>query len=185
MIGSWRSVTSTKALTTSGIYACFEPELERRGFGTFTMLKEIEYSIDTGREFYYPGFAYEGPSFYDYKKRFAALETFDWKGNWFPYVRPRNLAADQLQIIADRIGRKVIRDQTDIIVRPEDHEKRICGPERIRNVRKERIEMRVDLSFPSFIRSPAAAGSRSCRRERSQDETRVRGGRHKCCGRRS
>ena len=71
---------------TSGIYASFDPELSRRGLGTLTMLKEIEYSISTGREYYYPGFAYEGPSFYDYKKRFAALETFDWRGNWFDYV---------------------------------------------------------------------------------------------------
>jgi len=70
---------------TSGIYACFDPELERRCLGTFTMLKEIEYACRTGREYYYPGFAYEGPSFYDYKKRFAALETFDWRGNWYDY----------------------------------------------------------------------------------------------------
>lgn len=71
---------------TSGIYASFDPELSDRGLGTFTMLKEIEYSISTGREYYYPGFAYEGPSFYDYKKRFSALETFDWRGNWTDYV---------------------------------------------------------------------------------------------------
>jgi arginine-tRNA-protein transferase len=71
---------------TSGIYACFDPRLEKRALGTFTMLKEIEYSIATGREYYYPGFAYEGPSFYDYKKRFAALETFDWQGHWTDYV---------------------------------------------------------------------------------------------------
>ena len=71
---------------TSGIYACFDTDFDRRSLGTFTMLKEIEYSIKTGREYYYPGFAYEGPSFYDYKKRFAAMETFDWKGNWFPYT---------------------------------------------------------------------------------------------------
>jgi arginyl-tRNA--protein-N-Asp/Glu arginylyltransferase len=70
---------------TSGIYAAFDPDLATRGLGVFTMLKEIEYSIETGREYYYPGFAYEGPSFYDYKKRFTALECFDWKGNWLPY----------------------------------------------------------------------------------------------------
>lgn len=72
-------------IATSGIYACFDPDLSARGLGIFTMLKEIEYSIQTGREYYYPGFAYEGPSFYDYKKQFAALECFDWKGSWFPY----------------------------------------------------------------------------------------------------
>ena len=73
-------------IATSGIYACFEPELSDRGLGIFTMLKEIDYSIETGREYYYPGFAYEGTSFYDYKKRFTALEYFDWKGKWLPYV---------------------------------------------------------------------------------------------------
>lgn len=72
---------------TSGIYASFDPDLSERGLGTFTMLKEIEYAIESGREYYYPGFAYEGPSFYDYKKRFNALECFDWCGNWLPYPR--------------------------------------------------------------------------------------------------
>lgn len=67
---------------TSGIYAAFDPELSSRALGIFTMLKEIEYSRQTGREYYYPGFAYEGESFYDYKKRFSALEKYDWQGNW-------------------------------------------------------------------------------------------------------
>lgn len=71
---------------TSGIYAAFDPELSNRSLGIFTMLAEIEHARSTGREYYYPGFAYEGPSFYDYKKRFAALEVFDWRGNWLPYI---------------------------------------------------------------------------------------------------
>ena len=68
--------------TLSGIYAMFDPEEAQRGLGIFTMLKEIEYAIETGREFYYQGYAYEGESFYDYKKRFSALEAYDWCGNW-------------------------------------------------------------------------------------------------------
>lgn len=71
---------------TSGIYAAFEPELSDRRLGIFTMLKEIEYSIATGRSYYYPGFAYEGESFYDYKKRFDSLEVFDWIGHWLPFA---------------------------------------------------------------------------------------------------
>lgn len=67
---------------TSGIYAAFDPQLQTRGLGIFTMLKEIEFSIDAGKEFYYQGYAYEGESFYDYKKRFAATEEFDWNGSW-------------------------------------------------------------------------------------------------------
>ncbi len=69
-------------ISVSGIYAVFDPDESSRGLGIFTMLKEIEYAIETGCTFYYQGYAYEGESFYDYKKRFSALERFDWDGNW-------------------------------------------------------------------------------------------------------
>jgi arginine-tRNA-protein transferase len=71
--------------STSGIYAMFEPTVTDRGLGIFTMLKEIEYSRQTGREFYYQGYAYQGPSFYDYKKRFRGTEAFDWRHDWSAY----------------------------------------------------------------------------------------------------
>lgn len=69
---------------TSGIYAAFDPAEQKRRLGIFTMLKEIVFSIETGCDYYYHGFAFESESFYDYKKRFAALEHFDWNGNWLP-----------------------------------------------------------------------------------------------------
>jgi arginine-tRNA-protein transferase len=67
---------------TSGVYGMFEPAVTERSLGIFTMLKEIEYAIETGREFYYLGYAYEGPSFYDYKKQFRGTEAFDWDDEW-------------------------------------------------------------------------------------------------------
>ncbi len=68
----------------SSIYGLFEPEERTRSLGIFTMLKEIEFARVSGKSLYYHGYAYEGESFYDYKKRFGALEIFDWKGNWRP-----------------------------------------------------------------------------------------------------
>ena len=68
--------------TMSGIYAAFHPDESSRGLGIFTMLKEIEHARETGKEFYYQGYAYEGESFYDYKKRFSAIEAYDWHGKW-------------------------------------------------------------------------------------------------------
>ena len=68
--------------STSGIYGMFDPAITDRSLGIFTMLKEIEYSIGTGREFYYLGYAYKGEYFYDYKKRFRASEAFDWDSDW-------------------------------------------------------------------------------------------------------
>lgn len=66
----------------SGTYAVFDPDHSSRSLGIFTMLKEIEFAIEGGKEFYYQGYCYEGESFYDYKKRFSGIEAFDWNGNW-------------------------------------------------------------------------------------------------------
>lgn len=66
----------------SGIYAMFDPEYSHRSLGIFTLLKEIEFARETNRDLYYLGYCYEGNSFYDYKKRFAGTEAFDWSGNW-------------------------------------------------------------------------------------------------------
>ena len=66
----------------SGIYAIFDPDESHRSLGIFTMLKEIEFALEGGSEFYYQGYCYSGESFYDYKKRFRGTEGFDWNGNW-------------------------------------------------------------------------------------------------------
>jgi arginine-tRNA-protein transferase len=70
--------------SVSSIYAMFEPEFSKRSLGIFTMLLEIDYAIATGKTFYYQGYAYQGVSFYDYKKNFKATEVYDWKGRWTP-----------------------------------------------------------------------------------------------------
>lgn len=70
----------------SSIYGIFAPEETSRSLGILTMLLEIDFALDNGKEFYYHGYAYEGNSFYDYKKRFRALERFDWQGNWENFV---------------------------------------------------------------------------------------------------
>ncbi len=72
--------------TASGVYGIFEPTESRRSLGIFTMLKEIEYAIETGKEFYYQGYAYQGESFYDYKKRFHGTEAFDWANGWIKFT---------------------------------------------------------------------------------------------------
>lgn len=66
----------------SSVYGMFEPTEQRRSLGILTMLLEIRWALENGKKFYYSGYAYEGNSFYDYKKRFSALESFDWRGRW-------------------------------------------------------------------------------------------------------
>lgn len=68
--------------SVSSIYAMFAPEEAARSLGILTMLLEIDFALRNGKSFYYQGYAYDANSFYDYKKRFRALEKFDWNGNW-------------------------------------------------------------------------------------------------------
>jgi arginine-tRNA-protein transferase len=67
---------------TSSVYAMFAPEESSRSLGIFTLLLEIEWAKNHHKDFLYIGHVYEGNSFYDYKKRFRALEKFDWEGGW-------------------------------------------------------------------------------------------------------
>ncbi|CAN5365121.1 hypothetical protein BH20ACI2_BH20ACI2_08400 [soil metagenome] len=69
----------------SSIYGIFDPDETVGSLGIFTMLCEIDYAFAQGKTHYYHGYAYEGQSFYDYKKRFSALEMFDWRGRWLPF----------------------------------------------------------------------------------------------------
>ncbi|MFM9904562.1 MAG: GNAT family N-acetyltransferase [Pyrinomonadaceae bacterium] len=71
--------------SVSSIYGLFDPDERSRSLGIFTMLKEIEFARSSGREFYYHGYAYEGESYYDYKKRFSGLEAYDWNGEWLKF----------------------------------------------------------------------------------------------------
>lgn len=66
----------------SSIYAIFAPEEASRSLGIFTLLLEIDWAKKHRKDFLYLGYAYEGNSFYDYKKRFSALERFDWNADW-------------------------------------------------------------------------------------------------------
>ena len=95
--------------SVSAVYGMFDPDYSDRSLGIFTMLKEIEFAQESGKDLYYQGYSYEGQSFYDYKKRFRATECFDWKGNWKPATDDKTrdtheeLAADDADC-ADKNG---------------------------------------------------------------------------------
>jgi leucyl-tRNA---protein transferase len=80
---------------TSAVYAMFEPEESRRSLGILTMLAAIDFTRERGGRHYYPGYACREPSAYDYKKNFAGLEAFDWRGRWHPVRRGAPLAGSR------------------------------------------------------------------------------------------
>lgn len=69
---------------TSSVYSMFDLTESRRSLGVYTILLAVECSRRLGCRYYYPGYACREPSPYDYKKRFDALEEYDWCGQWAP-----------------------------------------------------------------------------------------------------
>jgi len=73
---------------TSAVYAMFDPAKAKRSLGILMMLHSIQFTRDQGYRYYYPGYAYQEPFAYDYKKRFVGLEYLDWQTGWKAYVKP-------------------------------------------------------------------------------------------------
>ena len=68
---------STNAL--SSIYAMFDTFYSSYSLGNYTLLEEIIWAKELNKKYLYLGYAYQEPSFYDYKKRFSALEQYIWE----------------------------------------------------------------------------------------------------------
>ncbi len=73
------SFCEASATAGSGVYGIFEPEFSARSLGIFTMLQEIQWCLERGLRYYYSGYATQEPSHYDYKKKLAGLEIYDWE----------------------------------------------------------------------------------------------------------
>jgi arginyl-tRNA--protein-N-Asp/Glu arginylyltransferase len=71
------------AEAVSAVYAMFEPAEHRRSLGVLLILKEIEFARARGFKWFYTGYCYDQPSFYDYKRRFHGTEYYDWERKEF------------------------------------------------------------------------------------------------------
>lgn len=69
----------------SSVYAMFDAEFGDYSPGILTILHELETAREMGKRFHYLGYSYTVPSPYDYKRRFAPLEAYEWNRGWKPY----------------------------------------------------------------------------------------------------
>jgi arginine-tRNA-protein transferase len=63
----------------SAVYSMFDPAESRRSPGIKLILEEIHWATEHEFRYFYLGYCYDQPSYYDYKKRFAASEYLDWQ----------------------------------------------------------------------------------------------------------
>lgn len=71
----------------SSVYQCFDPTYQKCSLGILMILLSIQHALRLNKTYYYPGYAFQEPSHYDYKKTFFALESYDWQGHWQPLDR--------------------------------------------------------------------------------------------------
>lgn len=66
----------------SSVYAFYDPAEKRRGLGTYTALKEIEFARQRSLAYYYLGFWVNGCGAMSYKAEFRPHELIDSAGIW-------------------------------------------------------------------------------------------------------
>ncbi|HCL57808.1 MAG TPA: arginyltransferase [Spirochaetia bacterium] len=73
----------------SSVYFIYKMEHAKRGLGTFSVLKEIEYCVKQNYRYYYLGYFIENNEKMNYKNRFYPHELMDWKtGKWNRIDKP-------------------------------------------------------------------------------------------------
>jgi arginine-tRNA-protein transferase len=71
------------SIALSSVYFCYRKEVEKRGLGIYSIIREILFAKELGLAFYYPGYYIEGNSHMNYKNRFHPCAYFDWgSGEW-------------------------------------------------------------------------------------------------------
>lgn len=64
----------------------YEPTLARYGLGIYTMLREVDFGVETGRRFHYAGYVLIGDPRMDYKLRPGGASILDDRsGDWLPW----------------------------------------------------------------------------------------------------
>ncbi|MEO0339438.1 MAG: GNAT family N-acetyltransferase, partial [Bacteroidota bacterium] len=96
----------------SSILGIYHPAHKDRSLGFYTMLKEIEYCLDHGIRYYYPGYVVPGYTRFDYKTRIGAteyycLDTEDWEpfSNLQEENIPINLIQNQLLALQEQMAK--------------------------------------------------------------------------------
>jgi arginine-tRNA-protein transferase len=82
--------------SSQGIY---DPDYARHSLGFFSMLAEINYGVEEGLSYYYPGYVVPGYDEFDYKLRVGDMEYYDLSSDtWHPYkaLKPEQVPINRM-----------------------------------------------------------------------------------------
>ena len=98
----------------------YEPALARYGLGFYTMLREVQYGVESGRRHFYAGYVLPGEPMMDYKLRTGAIWFLDERtGAWRPweeasphgYIPPVERLRAALTEASRRLGQRRVPHQ--------------------------------------------------------------------------
>lgn len=73
--------------SAASIIGIFHPDYKKYSLGFFTMLMELEFCLEKGLKYFYPGYVVPGYPRFDYKLRIGAVDYFDLTTDrWIPYA---------------------------------------------------------------------------------------------------
>lgn len=84
----------------SSIMGIYDPDFKKFSLGVFTMLLEVEYGLEQGYRYFYPGYVVPGYERFDYKLRVGDVDYFDMASqDWLPFaqLQPRAIPYKQMQ----------------------------------------------------------------------------------------
>lgn len=107
----------------ASILGIYEPNLEKHSLGYYTMLLEIQYCLDNGFRYYYPGYVVPGYGRFDYKLRLGKAEFYDLQyDEWHDYASfdknqgPVERQSKALQSLEDQLKEEGI--ETEVCIYP-------------------------------------------------------------------
>lgn len=106
----------------ASILGLYNPAYKKYSLGIYTMLLEIQYAMDSGMQYYYPGYVLDNYPQFDYKLRLGDMEYYDWQGNWqtIDQIDHANLAGNVLKKTMESLQESLLTEglKSDIVLNP-------------------------------------------------------------------
>ncbi len=102
----------------ASINGIFNPKYDQHSLGFYTMLLEMQFALDEGKKFYYPGYVVPGNPRFDYKARIGDVDYYDlYNKEWKPFEKlevkniPSQLLKGKLNLIQFYLSKSNIKSE--------------------------------------------------------------------------
>ena len=89
----------------ASLLGLYDEAYAKYSLGTYTLLKEVEYGLRTGRKWFYPGYILDQRSDFDYKLKLGPMEHYTSKMRWakLENFKPQSTTSFQIRRATSRL----------------------------------------------------------------------------------